>query len=263
MPAVPTRLGPLNVDVTGDGPPAVLWHSLFVDSTCWQRLRPRLAAARRLILVDGPGHGRNPRPERSFTIDDCAAAAVDVLDHLGVTGPVDWLGNAWGGHTGIAFAAAGPDRCRSLLTIASPVSALPPAERRRVRLAYALHRLAGPGPVAPILADALLGGTLPRTDPDAGRAVVEAFGRADRAGMRTAIRSISLRRPDLTDRLASVKAPTLMVTGRDDAMCTPTDTAAWAARIPGGTTRVVPGAGHLAPLFDPATADVILDFWAG
>jgi pimeloyl-ACP methyl ester carboxylesterase len=89
-----------------------------------------------------------------------------------------------------------------------------------------------------------------------------AFIRADRAGMRTAIQSISLRRPDLTERLASVKAPTLMITGEDDRMCMPDDTAAWAARIASGDTRIVPGAGHLAPLFDPATADLILDFWS-
>lgn len=274
MPAVPTRLGPLNVDVSGDGPPAVLWHSLFVDSTSWARLRPRLATRRRLILVDGPGHGPNRRPAGPFTLDDCAAAAVEVLDHLEITEPVDWLGNAWGGHTGVTFAAAHPDRCRSLLTIATPIRALPAADRRQVRLAYVLHRLFGPGAIATIMADALLGRDLRRADPAAGRVVIEAFRRADRAGMRTAIESISLRRPDLTDRLGEIKVPTLMVTGRDDPMCTPLDTAAWAALIPGGNrptggdgptggSRVVPGAGHLAPLFDPGTADLILDFWAG
>jgi pimeloyl-ACP methyl ester carboxylesterase len=79
--------------------------------------------------------------------------------------------------------------------------------------------------------------------------------------MQEAIRSISLNRPDITDRLAAVKAPTLMVTGADDAMCNPTDTAAWAAQVPSGRSLVVAGAGHLAPLFDPHTADVIADFW--
>jgi hypothetical protein len=53
-----------------------------------------------------------------------------------------------------------------------------------------------------------------------------------------------------------------MITGADDAMCTPTDTAAWAAQVPAGRSLVVPGAGHLAPLFDQRTADVIADFWA-
>ena len=36
--SVPTRLGPLRVETAGSGPPAVLWHSLFVDSTTWNLL---------------------------------------------------------------------------------------------------------------------------------------------------------------------------------------------------------------------------------
>ena len=58
---VDTRVGPLRVRTTGAGPTALLWHSLFVDSTTWDRLRPRLATDRRLVLVDGPNHGANPR----------------------------------------------------------------------------------------------------------------------------------------------------------------------------------------------------------
>jgi pimeloyl-ACP methyl ester carboxylesterase len=262
MPTVATRLGRLNVEVDGSGPPAVLWHSLFVDSTSWSRLRRRLAAVRRLILIDGPGHGRNPPPPGPFSQADCAAAAVEVLDTLAVSQPVDWLGNAWGGHVGLCFAAINPDACRSLLTIATPVHALPPADRRAVRLAYLLHRLAGPRPVASPLTDALLGKALRKADPDAAAIVRAAFIRANRHGMREAIRSISLNRQDATDLLGSVKAPTLMITGADDAMCTPTDTAAWAAQVPAGRAQVVAGAGHLAPLFDRRTADVIADFWA-
>jgi pimeloyl-ACP methyl ester carboxylesterase len=261
MPTVATRLGRLTVEVDGSGPTAVLWHSLFVDSTSWSRLRPRLAAVRRLILIDGPGHGANPAPPGPFSQADCAAAAVEVLDALAVTRPVDWLGNAWGGHVGLCFAAANPGACRSLLTIATPVHALPPADRRAVRLVYVLHRLAGPRPVAAPLANALLGKALRKADAQAATIVRTAFIRANRHGMREAIRSISLNRRDATDLLASVKAPTLMITGADDAMCTPTDTTAWAAQMPAGRSLVVAGAGHLAPLFDPHTADLITDFW--
>jgi hypothetical protein len=37
---VPTALGRLNVRIVGSGPPALLWHSMFVDSTSWQRVEP-------------------------------------------------------------------------------------------------------------------------------------------------------------------------------------------------------------------------------
>jgi len=45
---VATRLGPLRVQTVGSGPPAVLWHSLFVDSTTWNLLVAPLAAERGL-----------------------------------------------------------------------------------------------------------------------------------------------------------------------------------------------------------------------
>ena len=121
----PTRLGPLHVQTAGAGPPAVLWHSLFVDSTTWIRVARPLAATRRLVLIDGPAHGDNPPVPYRFTLDDCACAAADVLDHFGIDQPVDWLGNAWGGHVGILFAAAHPGRCRTLTAIGAPVSRSP------------------------------------------------------------------------------------------------------------------------------------------
>ncbi|SNT58947.1 Pimeloyl-ACP methyl ester carboxylesterase [Asanoa hainanensis] len=261
MATVTTRVGRLHVEVEGSGPPAVLWHSLFVDGATWGRLRPDLAKERTLVLIDGPGHGRSGAAPGPFTLTDCADAAREVLAALAISTPVDWIGNAWGGHVGVFFASAHPDLCASLVTIASPITALSPADRRSVRLLRALHRLAGPRPVAGILADVLLGKGFP--DTEATATVKAAFVRADRAGMRQAIRSISLDRPDATDRLAAIKAPTLMATGADDPLCTPDDTKAWAARIPDGRDVVLSGAGHLAPLFAPRTADVIKEFWAG
>jgi hypothetical protein len=37
--SVSTRLGPIRMQTIGGGPPAVLWHSLFVDSTTWTRVQ--------------------------------------------------------------------------------------------------------------------------------------------------------------------------------------------------------------------------------
>ena len=36
---VPSKVGTLRVDASGTGRPAVLWHSLFVDSRSWNRVR--------------------------------------------------------------------------------------------------------------------------------------------------------------------------------------------------------------------------------
>ena len=121
---IDTKLGRLHVEVDGEGPAAVLWHSLFVDSRSWSQLRGLIQEDRRLVLIDGPGHGKSGYPPTDFDLDDCAEAATEVLDAVGVQKPVDRLGNAWGGHVGLTLAASSPDSFRSVTTIASPVQAL-------------------------------------------------------------------------------------------------------------------------------------------
>ena len=263
--SVPTRLGPLRVQIAGAGPPAVLWHSLFVDSTTWARVREPLASVRRLLLVDGPGHGHNPPAGRRFTLDDCAGAAIDVLDHFRIGEPTDWVGNAWGGHVGIPFAATYPGRCRSLATIGSPVHALTPPERRKIALLTRVYRLTGPlPPLVSLLTDALLGPGARAADPEAAAVIGSAFRRASRRGMSAAIRSVSLHRTDLTPLLTTISAPALICAAAADPTWTPADAASAASRLPNGAPVILPGSGHIAPLFEaaPALADLLSAFWA-
>jgi pimeloyl-ACP methyl ester carboxylesterase len=66
----------------------------------------------------------NGPPAGRFTLEDCATAAARVLDELDVPGPVDWLGNAWGGHVGLVFAARRPASTQTVTAIAAPVRPL-------------------------------------------------------------------------------------------------------------------------------------------
>jgi pimeloyl-ACP methyl ester carboxylesterase len=260
---IDTTVGPLQVQVTGAGPPALLWHSLFVDSSTWSRLLPRLAGERRLVLIDGPNHGDNPRRTTPFTLDDCVAAATDVLAQLGIGQPVDWLGNAWGGHVGILFAAAHPERCRTLMAIGAPVHALSGRDHREVRLLSTLYLVGGPRVVVRPLVDALIGSSARREDPDSAAIVAKAFSRAGRLGMFDATRWLSLRRPDLTPVLTGLVTPTVLTTGADDPMWTVPAARAAASHLPNGAAVVLPGAGHVGPLLRqmPAVADLVTGFW--
>jgi len=64
---------------------------------------------------------------------------------------------------------------------------------------------------------------------------------------------------DVMDRLAEVRVPTLVLVGSDDEI-TPPDTArAMAQLIPGAECHVVPAAGHLSPLEQPAATNRLVD----
>ena len=259
--SIVTRLGPLQVRVLGSGPPAVLWHSLFVDSTTWGRLLPGLSAERRLVVIDGPNHGGNARRKPAFTLNDCLGTAIDVLDHLDIHQPVDWLGNAWGGHLGILFAADHPERCRSLMAVGAPVHALSASERRQIRLLAALYLIGGPRPVSGLLVDALIGGSTRSQDPDGTALVTTAFQHAGRLGMFDAIRWLSLRRPDLTAQLDRINRPTLLTTGADDPGWTIAAAQSAVDRLHSGALVITPGNGHIGPVLRPELVELIARFW--
>ena len=261
---VDTQVGPLAVRVRGRGPTAVLWHSLFVDERSWGRVENELAAQRRLVIINGPGHGASGDPGRRYTLHDCAEAAGTVLDTIGEVEPVDWLGNAWGGHVGIVFAGRWPDRCRTLVTLGSPVQSLTLVERARTISLLIAYRLLGPaGFIRRGTAAILLSARTRAQDPAAIALVDDALLQANSAGLRNAIVSISLRRPDLTQPLSAISVPSLLVTGSDHTGWTPRQAAAAAKAMPHGSSAVVAGAAYLVPLEDPvATSGLVRAFWA-
>jgi pimeloyl-ACP methyl ester carboxylesterase len=263
---VSTRLGELNIEQFGSGTPALLWHSLWVDSRSWGPLVELLGVHRHVIAIDGPGYGRSSPIHRDFTLDDCASAAIEVLDQLGITEPIDWVGNAWGGHVGITLAADQGSRLRSLVTIAAPLD--PVSRRQRWTQTYplaALYRLFGPNRVlARILFDTLLSSEGIAAQPDRSSEMINAFMRTDRESIRRTIRYMHRWR-SLEDKLPDLTVPTLFLTGNlQDQHWQPADAEAAAATMPDCRVVSVSGTGHLGPLLVNVDeiAAAITEFWA-
>jgi pimeloyl-ACP methyl ester carboxylesterase len=261
---IETRVGRLVVRVVGAGPPAVLWPSLFMDDRSWDRLLPDLTQDRRLVIINGPGHGGSGDPGRRYSTRECAAAAAEILDRLRIGGAVDWVGNAWGGHVGLRVAADRPARCRSLIALGTPVAALSRSERRRTYPLLVVHALLGPVElVLSGVTEVLLSAHTRAQDPGAVELVRDSLRRADRRMLRNAVISISLRREDLTAVLPGIAVPTLLITGSDHAGFTPPQIEAAGRLLRNGRTAVVPDAAYLVPLEAPTiTATLIREFWA-
>lgn len=261
---IDTAVGRLKVTTAGTGAPAVLWHSLFVDERSWDRVIAQLSQDRRLVLITGPGHGESGDPHRRYDLLQCARAAAEVIDALGVADPVDWLGNAWGGHVGLRFAAAYPGRIRSLVTIGTPVQALATAERVRTGFLLLVHRLLGPtGVLVDAVVETLLSAPTRASDPEVVALIRSAFVEADPGQLRNAVVSISLHREDLAALLPGIGVPTLMITGEQHSGWTPARSAAAVTTMPDGRAVVVADAAYLVPLEQPdAVVGLIRDFWA-
>ncbi|WP_068272439.1 alpha/beta fold hydrolase [Aldersonia kunmingensis] len=264
---VQTPLGKLYVQQCGDGPPAVLWHSLFVDSASWGDLIAKFARHRRVIVIDGPAHGRSDHVAQPFSTSDCADFVPGILSELGIDGPVDWVGNAWGGHVGLQLAARPEKLLRSLVTIGTPVRAINRRERAtKIVPLVQLYRVAGPNRfIMRTLTDALLGRDAARSNPEQAERIMDAFRLAHRPSMMHAMKGLMLDRTGIEHLLPRIDIPTLMLSARDDSTgWQPPEARAAAATMPNARVDEVAGAGHVAPLLTdaPRVERLVLDFWA-
>jgi pimeloyl-ACP methyl ester carboxylesterase len=258
---VPTRLGRLHVRLVGDGPTTVLWSSMFVDSHTWDPVLPLLPQGRRYALVDPPGLGLSEPLREASDIAGAADAASDLLVGLGVDGPVDWVGNAFGGHVGFKLAAR-PGLLRSLVAVSSPAQPVDAPLRRQITLLLPILRTAGPvGPVRTAILQAML------TDASRDRAplrqvVEESLARPTRRSMALAVRSFILNRVDVTAELADLTVPSLFVASDDRGDWSPQDSEDAAAVAPDAMAVTVERARTLVPLEQPAALSChIRGFW--
>ena len=104
------------------GETAVFLHGMGTDSLAsfYLTLAPPIAAAGiDVITYDLRGHGRTERPHSGYTITHFLADLDDLLDQLGVRRPVHLVGNSFGGTLAFSYAAAHPERVRSVVCIES------------------------------------------------------------------------------------------------------------------------------------------------
>ncbi|CAN7585522.1 alpha/beta hydrolase [Terrabacter sp. LjRoot27] len=259
---VPTRLGRLHVRLVGQGPTTVLWSSMFVDSHTWDPVVPLLPRDRRYALVDPPGLGLSESLREASDIAGAADAATDLLAGLGVDGPVDWVGNAFGGHVGFKLAAR-PGVLRSLVAVSSPAQPVDAPLRRQITLLLPVLRAAGPvGPVRTAILTAMLTDAS-RDSAPLRQAVEESLARPTHRSMALAVRSFILNRVDVTAELADLTVPSLFVASDDRGDWRPQDAEDAAAAAPDATAVTVEQARTLVPLEQPeALASHIRQFWA-
>lgn len=258
---VATRLGHLSVTAVGSGPTAVLWHSMFVDSSSWDRVVPALSVHRRLLLIDGPGHGASAPLLRLSSIDECAEVALEVLDSLTPGERVDWVGNAWGGHVGMRVASVHGDRLRSLAALSSPTR--PVEGRGAIAALAALLGVVGPVPfLVRKIAEAQLTDAS-RSDGRSLRVLTAALERTERRSLARAVRSFIVDRVDVTDALPSITVPALFLSSDDRGEWSPADAERAATLARSARSAVIANARTLIAVEQPAAvAEQLISFWA-
>jgi len=237
----------------------VLVHCHPVDSRLFDGQLTAAAAgdlAARLVVIDLPGFGQSTLPSEMpdrYEIDDLADLVNAVIDHLRLADPV--LGGvAIGGTVAVEAARRRQTRTAGIVLVSNKPGGDPP-ERAAVRESTAIEVLRdGTAAHAPRLARLAL---TPDADPQVIDRVEAMITAAEPRAVAALLRTIT-NRPDLLPMLAELHLPTLVVGGRDDQISPPERVEELAAALDQATLRLIPGAGHMAPIEAPQATTAIL-----
>lgn len=237
-----------------DAPAILFANSLGTDLRMWEGVTARLPY--RCIRFDKRGHGLSATPASDWTVEDAAADAMALLDHLQIpTAAI--AGCSVGGMIAQAAAIHHPSRISALI-LSNTAAKIGTPESWAARIA-AIQT----GGIASI-ADTILQRWFPAAflaSPDhlPWRTMLL---HTDGTGYLQTCRALA--EADLRAGLAQVSVPTLMLAGSEDQSTPPALVRDTAALIKGAEVVELQGSGHIPAIDAPtATAQAIATFLGG
>ena len=228
-------------------PVVTLSHSLAADLSMWDPQMSALTSRYRVLRYDTRGHGGTDAPASAYTLAQLADDARALLGALGIA-RTHWIGLSMGGMIGQTLALSSPGLFASLSLC--DTSSRIPAEARplwgdRIKTAETqgmeplVEPTIGRWFTAPFVAG--------RKDVvDRVRAMIRATKPAGYAGCCHAIAAL-----DLTDKIAAIKVPTLIVVGEEDQGTPVAASRAINEKIAGSELVIIKSASHLSNLEQP------------
>lgn len=237
----------INYVEAGSGPTVILLHGLGGDTTNWAMTVPALASKYHVFALDQIGFGQSDKPLINYRVATLVEFLAGFYKKLGIE-KASLVGNSLGGWTAAAFAIAHPDKVDKLILVDAA--------------GYSNKRWGGPE-MTKELAMGLNPATVEGlkqslslifynkamiTDQFAETAFAAKLKRGDGYTINAFIDSI-LRGEDYLDgKTKTIKAATLVIWGREDALTPLGIGEAFAQDIPGAQKVVIEKCGHVPQL---------------
>jgi pimeloyl-ACP methyl ester carboxylesterase len=234
----------------GSGSPVLLLHGFASSIYTWKDVLPALARDHDVVALDFPGFGESEQPS-DLDGSRFPSLVLELLDQVGIQDTAI-VGSSMGGATAVAVAATHPDRVTALVLIDSAGFNLAPEGRPWIL------RLAGSAPAGALLERLHVRGLLLRIGlrqvfHDRSLVTPERFDEylapLLRPGAPTSMRALLVARareaPAFAELVRRVRAPTLVIWGREDQWIPVEQADLFEAAIPGARQRILDGCGHL------------------
>ncbi len=237
---------------TGSGdPPLVLLHAFPLNAGMWDEQITALGPRWRVLAPDLPGFGRSPLDDTAqASIDGWADLVAQLVRQLGL-GPVVVGGLSMGGYVGFALVRNSPELLAGLVLADTRAGADSPEQRAgREELAQLVEREGSAAAVERLIPRYVAPSTA-ADRPEVMASIRAMIAGTPATGLAAAARALASR-PDSTATLGQITVPTAVIVGAEDALTPPAEAERLHAAIPGSTLTVIPDAGHLSSLEQPA-----------
>jgi 3-oxoadipate enol-lactonase len=249
----------INYEQEGFGPDVMLIPGLGASVHAWYAQLKGLSGVARVTAVDLRGHGTSAKPAGPYSMrllaDDIAALMQGLsLQHAVI------VGSSMSAMVAVELAAAHPELARALVLVGGFAKLGPPGKERmegRARTA----ETEGMGPLADMVASTALGAHTHQAQP----ALVGLFRQGllanDPNAYAASCRAIV--ECDVTPLLTQIRCPALILLGSQEQVAPLPAALALKSGIPHAEVRVIPNAGHLPFLEQPAAFNAaVLEFIA-
>lgn len=264
MPTLSVNGTELYYEESGCGEETIIFsHGLLLSGAMFSEQVTALSGRFRCISYDHRGQARSAPADSGYDMDSLTADAAALIEKLDAA-PCHFIGLSMGGFVGLRLAIRHPHLLRSLVLM--DTSADPEVEEHRGayrRLAF-IGRWFGFWPVVKPLMNVLFGRTFLHDPAMAG--VRDQWRNhllhLNRAGAARAAHGV-IDREGVYQQLSRITLPTLVLVGEEDVATVPAKAERLHAAIAGSQLVVIPGAGHSAPIEQPALVNAaIADFLA-
>ena len=231
------------LDGPAGAPVITLTHPLGATLALWDDHVAALTKQYRVLRYDVRGHGGSEIPPGPYTLGQMAGDLEELLRSLGITG-THFVGVSMGGLIGMTAALSHPRLIRSLVlcdTTACYGPGLRPMWEDRIRVAETEGMTAA---LVDRTMDIWFTAPFRAREKDTVKRVAAMLERSDPRGYAAAIRAIGF--VDLTERIAAIRCPTLVVVGEQDPGTPPAMARVIHERIRDAQLLVLSGAAHCA-----------------
>ena len=241
--------GKVQVDSSGSGLDFVIVHSLLTGPEAFDRVASSLSRDMTVHRVYIPGFGGStPLASPDVSIADLADLVAATMEQLGCGPDTVVLGNGLGSFVTLSLAIRHGGRFERLIAC-NTGPAFPDDRKGAFRTMSDLAESGGMAAVADVAVARIFPTSYLEAHPEAAAQRRDVLEGVDPGAFAAACRALAVL--DLSEQLAAISNPTLVVVGEIDQTTPPRMGMAVAGAIPDAALAEIPGCGHCPQLEKP------------